>query len=70
MGASKMKGSLFFLTPEQINILHSKEKHVVIDCPNGCGKQLIDRNKAKMIAATYLRKNFCIRNLAIQGLLY
>ena len=50
MSASKMKGSLLFLTPEQINVLHSKEKHVVIDCPNGCGKQLIGRNKAKMIA--------------------
>ena len=46
----QMKGALLLLTPEQIDILHSEDKHVIIDGPYGSGKSIIGRIKAKMIA--------------------
>ena len=45
-----MKGALFLLTPEQLNILHSEEKHIILNGPYGSGKSIIGRTKAKMIA--------------------
>ena len=45
-----MKGALFLLTPEQLNILHSEEKHLILNGPYGSGKSIIGRTKAKMIA--------------------
>ena len=46
----QMKGALLLLTPEQIDILHSEDKHLIIDGPYGSGKSIIGRTKAKMIA--------------------
>ena len=46
----QMKGALLLLTPEQIDILHSEEKHIIIDGPYGSGKSIIGRTKAKMVA--------------------
>ena len=46
----QMKGALLLLTPEQIDIHHSEDKHVIIDGPYGSGKSIIGRIKAKMIA--------------------
>ena len=46
----QMKGALLLLTPEQIDILHSEDKHVIIDGPYGSGKSIIGRTKARMIA--------------------
>ena len=45
-----MKEALLLLTPEQIDILHSEEKHLILDGPYGSGKSIIGRTKAKMIA--------------------
>ena len=58
----QMKGALLLLTPEQIDIIHSEEKHIIIDGPYGSGKSIIGRTKAKMIADN-LPKNellYCI----------
>ena len=49
-GETLMKGALFLLTPEQLNILHSEEKHIILNGPYGSGKSIIGRTKAKMIA--------------------
>ena len=46
----QMKGALLLLTPEQINILNSEDKHIIIEGPYGSGKSIIGRTKAKMIA--------------------
>ena len=46
----QMKEALLLLTPEQIDILHSEDKHMIIDGPYGSGKSIIGRIKAKMIA--------------------
>ena len=45
-----MKEALLLLTPEQIDVLHSEEKHLILDGPYGSGKSIIGRTKAKMIA--------------------
>ena len=45
----QMKGALLLLTPEQIDILHSEDKHIIIDGPYGSGKSIIGRTKARMI---------------------
>ena len=45
-----MKGALFLLTPEQFDILHSEEKHIILNGPYGSGKSIIGRTKAKIIA--------------------
>ena len=65
MGATKVHGSLpaftteeekqmdealLLLTPEQIHILYSEEKHIIVNGPYGSGKSIISRIKAKMIA--------------------
>ena len=49
-GETLMKGALFLLTPEQLNILHSEEKHIILNGPYGSGKSIIGRTIAKMIA--------------------
>ena len=49
-----MKEALLLLTPEQIDILHSEEKHLILDGPYGSGKSIICRTKAKMIADNLL----------------
>ena len=46
----QMQGALLLLTPEQIDILYSEDKHIIIDGPYGSGKSIIGRTKAKMIA--------------------
>ena len=46
----QMKGALLLLTPEQIDILHSEDKHIIIDGPYGSGKSIIGRTKARTIA--------------------
>ena len=46
----QMKGALLLLTPEQIDILHSENKHIIIQGPYGSGKSIIGRTKANMIA--------------------
>ena len=47
---NQMKGALLLLTPEQIDILHSENKHIIIDGPYGSGKSIIGRAKIKAIA--------------------
>ena len=46
----KMKGALLLLTPEQIDILSSEDKHIIIDGPYGSGKSIIARIKGQMLA--------------------
>ena len=46
----KMKGALLMLTPEQIDILSSEDKHMIIDGPYGSGKSIIARKKGQMLA--------------------
>ena len=46
----QMKQALVLLTPEQVDILLSEEKHVIVSGPYGSGKSIIARIKAKMIA--------------------
>ena len=46
----QMKGALLLLTLEQIDILYSEDKHIIIDGPYGSGKSIIGRPKARMIA--------------------
>lgn len=45
----QMKGALLLLTPEQIDILCSEDKHMIIDGPYGSGKSIVARIKAKML---------------------
>ena len=44
-----MKGALFLLIPEQFDILHSEEKHIILYGPYRSSKLIIARTKAKMI---------------------
>ena len=46
----QMEEALLLLTPEQIDILHSEENHIIVNGPYGSGKSIIGRIKAKMIA--------------------
>ena len=46
----QMQEALLLLIPEQIDILHSEEKHIIVNGPYGSGKSIIGRIKAKMIA--------------------
>ena len=46
----QMEGALLLLTPEQLDILHSEDKHITIDGPYGRGKSIISFTKARMIA--------------------
>ena len=46
----QMEEALLLLTPEQIDILYSEEKHIIINGPYGSGKSIIGRMKAKMIS--------------------
>ena len=46
----KMKGALLMLTPEQIDILSSEDKHMIVDGPYGSGKSIIARKKGQMLA--------------------
>lgn len=52
----QMKGALQLLTPEQIDILCSDDKHMIIYGPYGSGKSIIARTKAEMLADN-LREN-------------
>ena len=45
----KMKGALLLLTPEQIYILLSEDKHMIIDGPYGSGKSIIACIKGKTL---------------------
>ena len=49
-----MKGALLLLTPEQIDILSSEDKHMIIDGPYGSGKSIIARIKGQMLAESLL----------------
>ena len=70
MGATKVHGSLpaftteekkqinealLLLTREQTEILHSEEKHIIVNGPYGCGKSIIGRLKANMIADNLMK---------------
>ena len=46
----QMEEALLLLTPEQIHILYSEEKHIIVSGPYGSGKSIIGRIKSKMIA--------------------
>ena len=46
----QMEEALLLLTPEQIDILYSEEKHIIVNGPYGSGKSIIGRIKAKRIA--------------------
>ena len=65
----QMKGALLLLTPEQIDILHSEEKHIIIDGPYGSSKSIIGRTKAKLIAIIYQKMICYIIYLTIHGVL-
>ena len=46
----QMEEALLLLTPEQIHILYSEEKHIIVNGPYGSGKSIIGSIKARMIA--------------------
>lgn len=52
----QMKGAPLFLTPEEINIIFSKDKHMIVKGPYGSGKSIIANLKAQMLAND-LREN-------------
>lgn len=42
---NQMKEALLLLTPEQIDILYSEDKHMIVDGPYGSGKSITGRTK-------------------------
>ena len=53
--SEQMEHILIMLTPEQREILYSRDKHLIIKGPYGCGKTIIARKKLQMLSEEFAK---------------